>query len=108
MAGVGGRPLVVEWHEDAEQLRQRYRQERVAAVRTRLPALWLVRAGQSLRAAARTLGVDEATVSQWISWYRRGGVGEVQRHRPGGGPGRAACLTGEQQEALKAQARARA
>jgi hypothetical protein len=37
-------------------------------VRLRLPALWLVREGQTSRAVARVLGIDEASVSPWLSW----------------------------------------
>jgi hypothetical protein len=40
----------------------------VAEVRTRLHALWLVRSGHPVRAAAQLVGADEATVSQWIAW----------------------------------------
>jgi transposase len=106
MAHAGGRPLKVDWREDADTLRQAYRQEAVAEVRTRLHALWLVRSGHHARAAAQLVGSDEASVSQWIAWYRTGGLPEVRRHRHGGGHGRACWLSAEQQEAVKAQASA--
>jgi hypothetical protein len=35
---------VVEWREDADELRRRYRAERVPEVRARLHGLWLIRA----------------------------------------------------------------
>lgn len=71
-----GRPLVLDWHETADELRHAYRQEPLAEVRLRLHALWLLRRGQSARAVAQVVGVHESTVSQWVTWYRRGG-GEV-------------------------------
>jgi transposase len=104
MAGMRGRPLVVEWHEDAEALRQAYRRERDAERRTRLHALWLIRAGDSARAAARAVGVHEATVAQWLAWYRRGGLAEVGRHRHGGRQGRACWLSAEQRAERAAEA----
>src|SRR5262245_9037191 len=106
MTHAGGRPLKVDWREDPATLRQAYRQEEVAEVRTRLHALWLVRSGHAAREAARLVGADEASVSQWIAWYRRGGRPEVRRHRHGGGRGRACWLSAEQQEAVKSRASA--
>jgi transposase len=106
MAHAGGRPLQVDWHDDVATLRQAYRQEEVAEVRTRLHALWLVRGGHQVREAAQLVGADEATISQWIAWYRRDGLPEVRRHRHGGGRGRACWLSPEHQAALKTRASA--
>lgn len=106
MAHAGGRPLQVDWREGADRLRQAYRQEEVAEVRTRLHALWLVRSGRHVREAAQLVGAGEASVCQWIAWYRRGGLPEVRRHRHGGGRGRACWLSPEQQDAVKIRASA--
>jgi transposase len=99
-AVMQGRPLVLEWQEPAAELHRAYRQEPLAEVRLRLHALWLLRSGQSARAAAQVVGVHESTVSQWVSWYRQGGLVEVRRHRQGGCQGRRAKLTPEQDRAL--------
>jgi transposase len=101
-----GRPLVLDWHETADELRHAYRQEPIAEVRLRLHALWRLRGGQSARAAAQVVGVHESTVSQWVTWYRRGGLGEVRRHRQGGRQGCSAKLTPEQDQALRERASA--
>jgi transposase len=106
MVHAGGRPLKVDWHEDADMLRQAYREEAVAEVRTRRHALWLVRSGHHVRAAAQLVGADEATVSQWLAWERHGGLPQVRRPRQGSGRGRACWLSAEQQATLQAQARA--
>jgi transposase len=98
-----GRPLVVDWREadTAEALEQRFRHEPAAWRAQRLHALWLLRQGQSVRAAAAAVAVDERTVGIWLRWYRAGGVDEVLQHRRAG-KGRAALLTEAQQHALKA------
>lgn len=101
-----GRRLVVEWREDADELRRRYRAERLPELRARLHGLWLVRAGRTARAAAAVLGVDERTVQQWVAWYRTGGLAEVRRHRAGGRQGRARRLSPAQEAALLERAAA--
>jgi len=98
MSGVI-RPIT--WAENADELYQRYRTAVAVAPRKRLQALWLVRRGQSARAAAQQVGVGERTVVRWLGWYRQGGLAAVLRRVPGhsarGTPGR---LTAEQQRAL--------
>ena len=101
---MGGRPLRIDWEEDAAALHRRYRREGDPELRTRWHGLWLVRGGASLREAARALGVDERSVRRWVAWYRRGGLAEVGRHRRGGRAGRPARLTAEQQGRLLAEA----
>lgn len=98
-----GRPLVIEWAaaDTAAALHARYRQERDARLAKRLHALWLVRGGQSVRAAATSVAADERTVGVWLGWYRAGGLPEVLRHRQAG-KGRAALLTAAQQQDLQA------
>jgi len=97
-----GRPLVITWapEDTAAALHQRYRQERDAAVAKRLRALWLLRSGWSVRAAAAVVDADERTVGVWLRWYRAGGVAAVGQHRQAG-QGRKPRLTGEQQAALR-------
>ena len=99
-----GRPLHIDWQDDEAALRRRHRQERDPELRPRWHALWLVRGGLSLRAAARVLGVDERSVRRWVAWYRAGGTTAVAEHRRGGRAGQPAWLTPAQQAALRAEA----
>lgn len=102
-AGMG-RPLVIPWQEGAETLRELYKAEKDAEIRPRLQALWLVRAGHSLRETSEVVGIHYVTLQSWIAWYRQGGVAEVRRHKNGGRQGRASLLTAEQIAALREQA----
>ena len=78
-----GRPFVVDWHpEDTpEALKAAYRAERDPMLRTRLQGLWLLRSGRQMGEVSSVVGVHYRTVQQWVSWYRKGGVGEVLSHR---------------------------
>lgn len=98
-----GRPLVVDWSaaDTVDALERRFRHAPAAWQAQRLHALWLLRQGQSVRAAAATVAVDERTVGVWLRWYRAGGVDELLQHRRAG-KGRAALLTEAQQQALRA------
>jgi transposase len=98
-----GRPLVISWAAAATAavMHARYRKATDAHVAKRLHALWLVRAGHSLRAAAARGDADERTVGVWLDWYRSGGLAEVCQHRQAG-KGRAPRLNGEQQADLRA------
>lgn len=99
-----GRPLQIDWQDDEAALRRRYQQERDPELRPRWHALWLVRRGRSLRAAAGVLGVDERSVRRWVAWYRTGGTAAVAQHRRGGRTGQPAWLTAEQQAAVRVAA----
>jgi transposase len=91
-----GRPLIIHWHDTAETLSLALRRERSAEVRTRLHAIWLIRQGHTLGAAAELVGAHYVTVQQWVAWYRTGGLDEVRRHRRGGRQGRPNYLSPEQ------------
>lgn len=95
-----GRPLHIQWQEDAATLKQRYQQEKDVEVRPRLHALWLVHTGHSLRSVAATLAVHYNTMLRWVGWYRRGGLAEVCRHHNGGRQGVPAHLSAAQQQTL--------
>jgi transposase len=98
------RHVVVDWAEDADELRQRYIAERDVSRRTRLQALWLVRSGRSVTEAARLAGVGARSVERWLGWYRQGGLAVVLARLPGhGARGAPARLSPEQQQALAAQ-----
>jgi transposase len=98
-----GRKIEVEWQEEAEELRQRYLQEKDRQIRPRLHALWLLREGWLAKDVARILGIYPETVYQWIAWYRQGGLDEVCCHRiKGGSKGR---LTQEQEQQLITQSK---
>ncbi len=101
-----GRKLPIAWQEDAATLGRRYRAEPVAEVRTRLHALWLVRQGTAVKAAAQLVGVHLRTVREWLAWYRGGGRAASRRRRTGGRPGRRPYLSGEQRARLVAHASA--
>ncbi len=75
----------IEWAESAEELRQRYRAEGTLVARKRLQALWPVRRGESVTAAAEAVGVGRRTLGRWLGWYRRGGLAEVLERIPGHG-----------------------
>ncbi len=98
-----GRPLVVEWRDGAEALRERWRREAKPDLRPRWHALWLLRAGRTAREAAAVLGVHERSVQQWLAWYRQGGAEAVAARRKAG-KGTRSRLTAEQQAALVAEA----
>jgi transposase len=98
-----GRPLVIEWRDEAEVLCARYRGEAKPDLRPRWHALWLLRTGRTVREAAAVLGVHERSVQQWVAWYRTGGVEEVAAHRKAG-KGTRSRLTADQQAALVAEA----
>jgi transposase len=94
----------VPWQETADELYERYRQERDVGRRTRLHALWLVRRGENEQDAAREAGIGRRTLARWLDWYRQGGLEEVLRRVPGhGGRGAACWLSAEQQAALLAE-----
>jgi transposase len=96
-----GRPLNIEWHEDAATLKQLFQQETDKEIRPRLHALWLAREGHCLREVAALLAVHYHTVLRWVSWYRRAGLPEIHKHHNGGRQGRQAKLTASQQERLR-------
>ena len=55
-----GRKVTIAWQEDAATSGRRYRAEPVAEGRPRWPALWLVRQGTAVKAAAQLVGVHLA------------------------------------------------
>lgn len=96
-----GRPLELNWLEDAAQMYERYRREKNPELRARWHALWLIRQGRTLREAAGVLGVNERTVRLWVAWYREGGLKEIERHRRGGRQGQPSRLNAEQRAQLR-------
>jgi len=99
------RKVSINWapEDTADALHAQYRAEKVAEVRTRLQALWLLRQGQGPTAVAAVVGVSRNSVQQWLRWYRAGGLAEVRAHRRGG-HGTPSYLTPAQQEQLVAEA----
>jgi len=98
-----GKTFKVAWQEDAATLKHAYQRESVAAVRTRLHALWLLREDKTMSEVAALLAVHYDTVQSWVRWYRQGGLPEVRRHLVGGRQGRKPLLSGEQQQQLEVQ-----
>lgn len=103
-----GRKLEIAWREadDERALHAAYQRERVGEVRSRLHALWLLRAGKSLTETAAVVGAHYRTVQQWVAWYRAGGLAGVRAPRIGGRGGPARRLQPEHEAALVAQANA--
>jgi transposase len=81
-----GRPFVQQWRDDdtEEVLKAAYLAERDGVIRSRLHALWLLRAGQSLGEVTILLGVHYRSVQRWVAWYRCGGIALVCTRRSGG------------------------
>jgi transposase len=98
-----GRPLNIEWHEDAATLKHLYQQETDKEIRPRLHALWLARDGHCLCEVAALLGFHYHTVLRWAAWYRQGGLSEIHLHRNGGRQGRQAKLSAEQLAHLRSE-----
>jgi transposase len=94
-----GRPFTLTWSADdsEEALKAAYLAERNGVIRTRLRALWRLRAGRSLTVVTAAVGVHYRTVQRWVEWYRGGGVALVRSRRMGG-VGRTPFLTRDTQE----------
>jgi len=100
-----GRPLAITWDETADELYERYRQEKNLHRRDRLHVLWLVRVGKTLTEASQVVGIPYSTVKRWIDCYRRDGLDQVLRRTPGhAARGTGAYLTSEQQASLRREA----
>ena len=61
---MSGSIAPVDWQRSADELHERYRAERDLEVRKRLGALWLVRRGESVSAAAQSMGVGRRTLTR--------------------------------------------
>ena len=98
------KPVSVNWTETAEELETRVRQERDWRRRQRLQALWLVRGGTAIAAAARLAGVGQRSLERWLGWYRQDGLAAVLDRVPGhGAAGQPSRLNAAQQQALLTQ-----
>lgn len=82
---MAGRPVVVPWHNSAEDLQARAKNEVNPHLARRWHALHMLRLGRSVSETAETVGVAYRTVEYWLEWYREGGISEVTRHRRGRG-----------------------
>ena len=100
-----GRPIRIEWNDDAEAFFKRYRAERDPELKVRWHALWLVRQGKTIREAAKLVGMWERSVSRWVAWYRQGGMAAVASHHRGNPQGRPSRLDAAQQAEFEAQAK---
>ena len=99
-----GRHLNIEWHHTRKRLYILYQRETDLQHRGRLQALMLLRQGRAVTEVAETVGVHYRTVQRWVTWYRAGGVREVEQHRVGGHGAPARRLSGVQEATLKAKA----
>lgn len=74
-----GRHLEIQWEQSSEELKELYKKEPHPQRRTRLQALWHLRAGKRIEEVSEITGVSYRSVQQWLSWYREGGLSEVLR-----------------------------
>jgi transposase len=96
-----GRYLQIDWGETAAELKVLYLKEKHPQRRTRLQALWHLRAGKKVKEVVEIVGVDTRVVQRWLSWYRDGGLAAiVQRVSGHGSTGVSSYLTPIQQKAL--------
>ena len=81
-----GRPFRMAWHEQdtPEALKEACQSQRDVYIRTRLHALWLIRRGWQIKAAAEAVGVHCRSAQRWVGWYREGGLDEVLSRKMGG------------------------
>ena len=81
-----GRPFRMAWHEQdtPEALKEACQSQRDVYIRTRLHALWLIRRGWQIKAAAEAVGVHCRSAQKWVGWYREGGLDELLSRRMGG------------------------
>lgn len=81
-----GRPLRIDWPADdtPAALKEAYLAAADVSVRIRLHALWLIRSGWQLKAAAAAVGAAYRSVQRWVEWCRDGGLAEVVSRRMGG------------------------
>ena len=98
------RTLQVYWEESAEELKQKYREEKHPQRRERLFTFWHLCSGKTIREMSNLTGTDERIIQRWVSWYRVGGLAEVLRRVTGHGTvGVSAYLKPLQQKALVAR-----
>src|SRR3712207_809136 len=91
----------VDRHHSADELHERYRAERILEARRRLGALRLVRRGESVSAAAQSMGIGRRTLTRWLSWYQEGGLeGVLSRVAGHGALGNECRLSEHQQQEL--------
>lgn len=98
------RRLQIEWQETAEELKQRYRQEKHPQRRERLMTFWQLCGGKQVKEVSHMTGTDVRVIQAWLAWYRNGGLSEVLRRVTGYGTvGAPAYLNRLQQKALAAR-----
>lgn len=100
-----GRPLIVNWQEDAGTLKRLFSQETHPHRRLRLQALYLLRLGKSIGMVAEVVAVHYDTVQRWLNHYRKGGLAEVDRHLPSNKAGPQPRLSDAQRAALRVASR---
>ena len=99
-----GRRVKVDWQESSEELKHRYLKEVHPQRRTRLQALWQLHQGKRVQEVVDLTGASCRSVQQWLSWYRKDGLGEVLRRVVGHqAKGKKPYLNRLQQKALVAK-----
>jgi hypothetical protein len=63
-----GRRLQVEWQEESEDLKRRYRQEKHPQRKERLLVLWHLRDGKRVEEVAAITGTGCRVIQRWVAW----------------------------------------
>jgi DNA-binding transcriptional regulator YbjK len=61
-----GRSLQVEWQETADDLKQKYREEKQVQRRERLLVLWHLRQGKRVEDVAQMTGRGYRLIQRWV------------------------------------------
>lgn len=101
---MGERSPGFPWRETAAELEAAYQREQDIHRRKRLHALWMLRSGEIVGTAAKTVGVDARTIHRWLAIYRTQNIDELLRRVPGHqAAGRTPRLTTGQRAILHAR-----
>lgn len=96
-----GRPFTIEIAESEEHLKKSLQHAHSAPQKERLQMLYWLKSRQVSRRheLAQRLGRDKATITRWLSKYKRGGLASLLK--VGKAPGKAPAVTGEALAQLK-------
>src|SRR4051794_41739590 len=95
---MGSKGYLID-HLNADELYQRYREEKNPIKRTHLQILWLLTSGRPAKVAAEMTGYSQRWISVLVGRYNEAGVdglGDLRRFNPGSRP----LLDAEQRERL--------
>lgn len=99
MSGVYG----IDIKESAEELKQMLIGQKVAGIKEKVQALYLLKTGygQTVTKTAQILGRNPSTVQQWLQVYRSEGIEGLLQHKRS--PGRPRAIANWAENALSRQ-----